>query len=199
MQPESSEVTPVSPATEPQAKTTKRNSIFGSLFGKKDAASTPGEDTALAVPAKDPELTPVSVTAPQIKESSTTSNDPITPVPAPAPTVENSETSPINQTPAATGTPTEKRRSSFFNNLSTKREKKPEATSDADFPDAESKKYNTGKFGGLFRKPSRATPPVSKEASAIAPVSPLPEQSDTPRTEGEPTLTEQKTPVAASA
>lgn len=61
-----------------------------------------------------------------------------------------------------------KRRSSFFNGLSTRKDKKPgEVTSDPEVVDGESKKSALPqKLGGLFRKPSKA---VKSEDSKTEP------------------------------
>lgn len=48
----------------------------------------------------------------------------------------------------------ERRRSSFFGTLGSRRERRAEATSDSEVTDGEGKKV--GKLGGLFRRPSRA-------------------------------------------
>ena len=49
-------------------KPSKRNSIFGSFFGKKDVTSPTKEEAAPSVPAKDVEPTVVSATAPQLED-----------------------------------------------------------------------------------------------------------------------------------
>lgn len=80
---------------------------------------------------------------------------------APAPSaavIESAE--PINKAtlPAPTlATPElakERRRSSFFGTLGSKKERRAEPTSDSEVTDGEGKKV--GKLGGLFRRPSRA-------------------------------------------
>ena len=70
--------------------------------------------------------------------------------------------------PGTTTTPTEKRRSSFFGNLGTKKERKTGTTSGDE--------QTSGGFGGLLRKASRAQKgtPAAKDAAEI----PLPK--DTP-------------------
>jgi hypothetical protein len=55
----------------PEEKRSKRGSIFGNIFAKKDATSPTAEKTeevAPAVPAKDAEILPVSETAPKIEK-----------------------------------------------------------------------------------------------------------------------------------
>ena len=56
----------------------------------------------------------------------------------------------------ATTTPTEKRRSSFFGTLGTKKGRSTGGTSDSELTDGEGKKQSSGGFGGLLRKASRA-------------------------------------------
>lgn len=207
-----------SPETAP--KPTKRNSIFGSLFGKKEPTSPTAKEFASPLSAKDSEISPVSATAPQIGEPVITSSAEPAPA-APAPAAEISETAPVTTTtataaaaPSPPATGTEKRRSSFFNNLGSRREKRPDAMSDTEVTDGEGKKSNPSKFGGLFRKPSRATP---TKKSAVDPNASVPtavkEPADgsAPAGNGTPTIIEpstepagtagleHKTPVSASA
>ena len=69
---------------------------------------------------------------------------------------------------ATTATPEpakERRRSSFFGTLGSKKERRSEATSDSEVTDGEGKKV--GKLGGLFRMPSRAAQ-GTKRASNVA-------------------------------
>ncbi len=55
--------------TTPTEKKSKRASIFGGLFGKKDVTSPTSEkDVGPSVPAKDTDVLPVSETAPKIEE-----------------------------------------------------------------------------------------------------------------------------------
>ncbi|KAL8794463.1 MAG: hypothetical protein Q9195_002936 [Heterodermia aff. obscurata] len=137
-------------------KSTKRSSIFGNFFNKKDTTSpaSPSTETPPAIPAKEPDNATTSSTAPQIEDPVEASTEnAATPVAAPepsAPVLDSTATSaaPDNAKPA--------RRSSFFNALGTKKERKTDATSDAEGTDGEGKK--SSKFGGLFRKPSRAVP-----------------------------------------
>ncbi|KAL8782491.1 MAG: hypothetical protein Q9213_005330 [Squamulea squamosa] len=140
-----------SSTTEPSVSTTpretapkvnKRNSIFG-FFGKKEtqATNTPTDTTtakeaAPVVPAKDNEPAPISHVAPQPESSATETNSPVSP-----------DTTKAN------------RRSSFFSNLGTKKEKRTGGVSDADGTDGEGKK--SGGFGGLLRKASLAQGPKS--------------------------------------
>ena len=220
-----SSVTPA--AREPTAKSNKRNSIFGNFFAKKETpARTPemtSNETAPAVPAKDAEPAASSPVMPS-KENNV--NDSAPAVDA-APTTETAPTTGATETAAPTATSTSavspdtkaNRRSSFFSNLGTKKEKKTGGVSDAEGTDGEGKK--SGGFGGLLRKASRAQGP--KSASKPTPASdgaanteaPAPISKDTP-TEGtltnggtttgdvvpEPTTkttTSQQTPVQASA
>ena len=92
---------------------------------------------------------------------------------------ETTEASPPTGTSATASSPPpgpEKRRS-FFNNLGSRREKRPDATSDTDTTDGEGKKANAGKFGGLFRKPSRAIP---NGKNATDSTSPTAKESESP-------------------
>ena len=69
-----SKETPAATATharENAPRPSKRNSIFGSFFGKKDVTS-PTKEEAPVVPAKDVEPTAVSPTAPQLEDPVTT-------------------------------------------------------------------------------------------------------------------------------
>ena len=62
-------------------KPSKRNSIFGSFFGKKDVTSPTKEEAAPIVPAKDVEPTAVSATAPQLEDPVSTTTRPTETVP----------------------------------------------------------------------------------------------------------------------
>ncbi|KAL8771191.1 MAG: hypothetical protein Q9209_003362 [Squamulea sp. 1 TL-2023] len=140
-----------SSTTEPSVSTTpretapkanKRNSIFG-FFGKKESQATniPTETTtaneaAPIVPAKDTEPAAISHGAPQPETSATETTSPVSP-----------DTTKAN------------RRSSFFSNLGTKKEKRTGGMSDAEGTDGEGKK--SGGFGGLLRKASLAQGPRS--------------------------------------
>ena len=78
-------------------------------------------------------------------------------------------------TPGATTTPTDKRRSSFFSNLGTKKERKAGTTSGDEMVDAEGRKQSSGGFGGLLRKASRAQKGnvAAKDAAEV----PLPKET----------------------
>ncbi|KAL9100255.1 MAG: hypothetical protein Q9163_004347 [Psora crenata] len=170
-------------------KPTKRSSVFGGLFGKKDAAPNPTTTDTPAVPAKDEPVT-VSPTAPQLEN----------PVTSPAaeptgPTI-TTKTEPAAVTeataaPTSATTPTDKRRTSFFSTLGTKKEKKPVATSGDEAIDGEAKKQGGG-FSGLLRKASRA----QSKRDASAPVTdaaevPLPKEHPA----GEKAITNGDSPV----
>lgn len=162
--------TPQSSAVEPNAgltnrdtapKANKRGSIFGNFFSKKDLSS-PTTEAAPAVPVKD---TPVkdetaltSSTAPKLEDSvsSPTAGATMTST-GPSAIANDAVTSPV-ASPPNPDTTKPQRRSSFFNNLGTKKERRSEAISDTEGTDGEGKKSTASKFGGLFRKPSRATP-----------------------------------------
>ena len=142
------ETTPTGTTRETAPKPNKRNSLFGGLFGKKDAASPTPTETNPAV-AKD-EPSTVSSSAPQL-------DNPVTePTATAAPTVDTTTEAPATTadatSPASNTTPTGNRRTSFFSNLGTKKERKAGATSESEV-DGEAKK---GGLGGLLRKASRA-------------------------------------------
>ena len=148
-EPLAAETTATGTARETAPKPNKRNSLFGGLFGKKETTSPAATETAPALVAKDEHST-VSETAPQL-------DDPVA-EPTAAPAVDTTAapaaatadtTSPVSNT-----TPTGNRRTSFFSNLGTKKERKAGATSDTEVTDGETKK--SGGFGGLLRKASRA-------------------------------------------
>ncbi len=192
--PATSEVAVITSTAEAAPKPVKRNSLFGSLWGKKESSP---KDTVPAIATKEPETTPVSATAPRIEEPiNTTSTASGTVAPAPTPVAEPSESTPVATTSPAvspSAPSTDKRRSSFFNALGGKKEKKVEGGSETEGVDAEGKKSNTGKFTGLFRKPSRATPPAHTEKSPTgAEHGPL-------TTVTEPVVGDPKSPVVTSA
>lgn len=161
-------------------KPTKRNSIFNNLFGKKDSPTSPTtKESAPVAPTKDLEPSAVSATAPQLDDPVTTApSEPSTTAPA----ADVPESAAV-ETPAAPTTMAdpakEKRRSSFFGNLGTKKEKKTDVISDSE--EGEGKKSAPTKFGGLFRKPSRAArtnahPSAASEAAG----EPTPASKDGP-------------------
>lgn len=189
-------------------KPTKRNSIFNNLFGKKDSPTSPTtKESAPVIPAKESEPSAVSATAPQLDDPATTA--PSEPS-ATGPAADVTESAAPNDTPIASATTPdpakEKRRSSFFGNLGTKKEKKTDLISDTE--EAEGKKSTPAKFGGLFRKPSRAarsnaTPstvtepagePANKDGPSIVATPPTPANAE-PVSSGH----GQHTPVSTSA
>ncbi|KAL9123095.1 MAG: hypothetical protein Q9187_000346 [Circinaria calcarea] len=272
----------------------KRSSMFGSFFNKRDNASPTRErkekDIAPAVPSKDVEPTPVSATAPQLEDPTSTSlSQPAEPA-APASTTIPSVTTPSSEskggifgfmrqkeaqhqdkkeikaeergeekvekngevpamaigtpgipgseapvpstTTDVTATPTpeatkEKRRQSFFNTISGKKERRTDATSDAEGTDGEGRKTSGNKLGGLFRKASRSTKgpsapmtessplsgPISEDTAATMEARPTTKATAEPSSEGivptsmngkasEPGMSEgipQQTPVPTSA
>ncbi|KAL8654276.1 MAG: hypothetical protein Q9226_003502 [Calogaya cf. arnoldii] len=229
VEPAASTMEPSSTTAEPSAvsstpreaapKANKRNSIFGSFFGKKETpattsplATTPANETAPIVPAKDTEPAPISHVAPQLEVSATET----------APALDTNATGATNETAPATtpvasavspDTAKGNRRSSFFSNLGTKKEKRSGGVSDAEGTDGEGKK--SGGFGGLLRKASRAQGPKSSSkpvatdvaADNEAPV-PISKGATTTESSGttsgdvlpEPTATtSQQTPVQAAA
>lgn len=175
---------PQSSALEPNAgltnrdtapKANKRGSIFGNFFNKKDLSS-PTTEAAPAVPVKDvsikesavkDETALTSSTAPKLEDSvsSPTAGATMTSTGA---TANDAVTSPV-ASPTTPETSKPQRRSSFFNNLGSRRERRSEAVSDAEGTDGEGKKSTTSKFGGLFRKPSRATPTTNTKTEPTTP------------------------------
>lgn len=198
--PVTSEPAVITSTAEAAPKPVKRNSLFGNLWAKKDSGATSSKDAVPTLPTKEPETTPVSATAPRIEEPvHSTSTESATAAPAPTPVADVTEpASPVVATPPAASPSTDKRRSSFFNSLGGKREKKAEG-SDVDAVDGEGRKSNAGKFTGLFRKPSRATPPAQKEASPTTGPPPTVAEGEPLATAPGPALVDQKSPVAASA
>ncbi|KAL8757672.1 MAG: hypothetical protein Q9199_002053 [Rusavskia elegans] len=146
-------------------KANKRNSIFGNFFGKKEtpaatspSATTPANETAPIVPTKDTEPAPISHVAPQ-PEVSATETAPTLATNARAATTETVPATTPTTSPVSADTAKANRRSSFFGNLGTKKEKRTGGVSDAEGTDGEGKK--SGGFGGLLRKASRAQGPKS--------------------------------------
>lgn len=173
--------TPQSSAVEPNAgltsrdtapKANKRGSIFGNFFNKKDLSS-PTTEAAPAIPVKDvpvkDETALTSSTAPKLEDSisSPTAGATMTST-GPSATANDAVTSPV-ASPITPDTTKPQRRSSFFNNLGTKKERRSEAISDAEGTDGEGKKSTASKFGGLFRKPSRATPTTNTKTESTTP------------------------------
>ena len=163
-------------------------------------------ETPPAVPAKD-ETPTVSSTAPQLDNPITSP----TPAETTAATTETPTTTAEPTAPAAATSPlspTDKRRTSFFSNLGTKKERRTGGTSDNELTDGEGKKQSSGGLGGLLRKASRAQKGSSSTSTKDAPSVPLP--TETPAegttvvekagttTEGE-TANHEQTPVSAAA
>lgn len=167
--------TPTTAAT--TSKANKRNSVFGGLFGKKDTPKSTATESGPTVPAKDlpvkDEPSTVASTAPQLDNpvTSPTSSStggaagetPLTASTGVAPAtsesavekaVEPTAGSSASPVAATTTTPTDKRRTSFFGGLGTKKERSAGATSGDELTDGEGKKSSG--VGGLFRKASRA-------------------------------------------
>ena len=98
----------------------------------------------------------------------------------------------------------DKRRTSFFGNLGTKKERRTGGTtSDNELTDGEGKKQSSGGFGGLLRKASRAQKGSSTATSKDAANVPLPTETPAePTTNGEtlaekPATTEGETGILA--
>lgn len=140
------ETTPAGTAREAAPKPHKRNSLFGSLFSKKDVASPTATETTPAVVKDEPST--VTPNVPQLDNHLTE------PAAAASPSAETNAEAPAAETTSSVSntTPTGGRRSTFFSNLGTKKERKTGATSESE-ADSEAKK---GGFGGLLRKASRA-------------------------------------------
>lgn len=176
-----------SSARETAPKPNKRGSIFGSIFGKKDAPTPASLETPPTVPAKD-DQSAVSSTAPQLDNpvptstAETTAATTETPVTTAEATVPGSATTPLS--------PTDKRRTSFFGNLGTKKERRTGATSDNELTDGEGKKQASGGFGGLLRKASRAQKGSSSTAPKDAANVPLPTETPVEATTNGETLAE---------
>ena len=172
------------------SKPNKRSSVFGTFFGKRDT-TTPAAATEASppVPAKD-EPAAVAATAPQLEDPVAS---PVAETTAPT-TATKTEAAPVTEAAAPTSatTPTDKRRTSFFGNLGNKKERKTGATSGDELTDGEAKKQSGG-FGGLLRKASRAQPKKDSNTPVTDPAEvPLPKE--TPVTEkavtnGEPNAT----------
>lgn len=192
------------PATKETAvKPNKRASMFGGLFGKKDSSASPAAtEASLVVPPKD-ETAPVSSTAPQLdnpvteptSETIAPSTDAAKVEPTPASEVVSPTTGPTSAT-----TPTDKRRTSFFGGLGTKKERKGGATSGDELTDNETRKQSGG-FGGLLRKASRAQPKRDSKAPAASPAeAPLAKEGatgDKAVVDGEQPVTNGETPAVA--
>lgn len=180
------ESSPGHSSREAHQKPNKRNSIFSNLFGKKETTAPGAKDFATTTSSKGSEPTAVSATAPRLEDPITTgSSEPSTTAPASTAAADTTETSALVDSPSATATTPEpgkeKRRSSFFGNLGTKREKRTDITSDADIPDGEGKKSAPAKFGGLFRKPSRAAASGNRSGNnATSPIPNVPEPIESP-------------------
>ena len=136
----------------------------------------------------------MSDTAPQLESPvpATTTETPV------AATEDKAEVKPSTESPAGTSatTPTDKRRTSFFSNLGTKKEKRADATSGDELTDGEKKKQSGG-IGGLLRKASRAAPKKDKEAKTDGTAVPMTKDTavaekstkeETPVTNGEPAV-----------
>ncbi len=180
-EPKAAEPSAASPTREVAPKPSKRNSIFG-FFGKKDAVANGAKDTTSYASAKDSETTQVSATAPQLDDPvTTTPTDPTATSPVAADSSDSAL--PVNGPTGTAITPDgfkDKRRTSFFGNLGTRKDKRTDTTSDAEVIDGDSKKSTPPKFGGLFRKPSRRAPSGSRAPNNIDPPPPaLPEPTET--------------------
>ena len=191
------------PGSDKAAKANKRGSIFGGLFAKKDAtgALPKDEPSATSPTVKEPEPTAVSEAAPQlgdpVKESTSPVAEPATETTAPAapaaPVAAPAEASKTATTPDATKGA--RRSSSFFGTLGGKKDKRSEATSDAEVTDGEGKK-STG-VTGLFRKASRAVRGDKTTSESSAPPPPPPAKAATEETSEAPAPISKDAPATA--
>ncbi len=151
----------------------------------------------------------MSSTAPQL-------DNPVT-SPTPETTAATTETpaAVTEANPAAAATspisPADKRRTSFFGNLGTKKERRTGTTSDNELTDGEGKKQSSGGFGGLLRKASRAQKGSSSATTKDAANVPLPTETsaeattngenvaEKPATTAGETGIHEQTPVSAAA
>lgn len=117
----------------------------------------------------------MSSTAPQLDNPVATSTAETTAATTETPATTTEATAPASATTPLS--PTDKRRTSFFGNLGTKKERRAGATSDNELTDGESKKQASGGFGGLLRKASRAQKGSSSTASKDAANVPLPTET----------------------
>ena len=174
-----------SPTRENPPKPNKRNSSFFGFFGKKDSAASGAKDVVTSTPAKDVETTPVSATAPQLDDPVTTVSPEATSASAVAePTTDSPDTSAAISSPAATATTPDgikdKRRTSFFGTLGTRKEKKSDTPSDSEAVDGEKK--TPTKFGSIFRKTSRRVPSGSRAPNNSEATPPIPDSTETTAT-----------------
>ena len=153
----------------------------------------------MAAPAQRTETPAVSAAAPQLDNpvKSTQSEGPLsgetTAIPSAVAAPGTEATAPIASEPTGTAASPDmtkpNRRSSFFNNLGSRKEKRPDLASESETTDGEGRK-STSKLGGLFRKPSRAT--SSNRASSAK----SPEKiADKPAATTEPVKETTETPV----
>jgi hypothetical protein len=174
-------------------KKTKRGSVFGGIFGKKNATATDAEkaeaEAGPAVPTKDSDIPPVSETAPKIEQpvhqaplDTAAVVAPVDTVQTPAaveePVTKDKPTTPTEATStskqqkeapaAATGEErpvNPQRRSSLMERFGTQK-KKATKTSESDGTPTEVKREKSplpSKVVGLFRKPSKAVKPVEEK------------------------------------
>ena len=178
-----------SPTGTTSSKPTKRNSVFGGLFGKKETTTSPTTtETSPAVPAKN-EPAVVSPTAPQLDNPVVSSATDTT---TPAAATKTDPTSAAEPTaPASPTSFTNKRRTSFFSNLGTKKEKKIGPAPSDEVAEGDAKKQGSGGFSGLLRKASRAQPKKDSNAPVTDPAEvPMPKETpagDKAVANGEPT------------
>jgi hypothetical protein len=190
------------------APKSKRSSLFGNLFQKVTNPAQEKTEKEAAAPA---EPAPVASTAPQLDNPVEEAAKPIEPESVTAaPEVEAAKDTPAEspaEAPAATTK--DKRRTSFFGSFGKKK-----ADSGDEAAEGEAKPKN--KLGGLFRKPSKAVKPETKEVKetteaaeaavpkteAVAEATPAEETSkpaDAPATEEAKPVVSTAAPVQAAA
>ncbi|RDW94113.1 uncharacterized protein DSM5745_01435 [Aspergillus mulundensis] len=187
------------------APKSKRSSLFGNFFQKVTSPSQEKSEKEAAAPA---EPAPVATTAPQLDNPVEEAAKPIEPESVTAaPEVEAAKETPAEspvESPAAATK--DKRRTSFFGSFGKKK-----ADSGDEAAEGEAKPKN--KLGGLFRKPSKAVKPETKETTEAeaaepktetvaeaGPAEETPKPAEAPATEeAKPVVPSTAAPVQAAA
>ncbi|KAL4977501.1 Pleckstrin homology domain-containing protein [Aspergillus desertorum] len=178
------------------APKSKRSSLFGNFFQKVTSPSQEKTEKEAAAPA---EPAPVASTAPQLDNPVEEAAKPIEPESVTAaPEVEAAKETPAEspvETPAAATK--DKRRTSFFGSFGKKK-----ADSGDEAAEGEGKPKN--KLGGIFRKPSRAVKPETKETAETAEsktetVAEAGPAEETSKTVADAPATEETKPVVSTA
>lgn len=180
------ELTPATvPHKNPRASSPPRENFFGGMFSKqKDAKLQEKREGSATKPTSTTDAAPViaptaastapTVDSPVITEPPTNTTEPVSPVTNKPDSKDFIAPSSETTVTAANAEPVkEKRRSSFFSNLGSRREKRVE--SDIDVVDSQPRQRSASplpKLGGLFRNPSRAMK-GNKDSAKKEPVSPV--------------------------